>query len=70
MTKKNIAQRELFEKLKKQGEKQIYYIKAEGMIGDDGEATVDEYHFTDLGMMRYVDHILPTIKKALRRAGK
>jgi len=70
VTKKNIAQRELFEKLKKQGEKQIYYIKAEGMIGDDGEATVDEYHFTDLGMMRYVDHVLPTIKKALRRAGK
>ncbi len=70
VTKKNIAQRELFEKLKKQGEKQIYYIKAEGMIGDDGEATVDGCHFTDLGMMRYVDHVLPTIKKALRRAGK
>ena len=70
VTKKNIAQRELFEKLKKQGEKQIYYIKAEGMIGDDGEATVDGCHFTDLGMMRYVDHVLPTIRKALRRAHK
>ena len=70
VTKKNIAQRELFQKLRSQGEKQIYYIKAEGMAGDDGEATVDEYHFTDLGMTRYVEHILPTVKKALRRARK
>ena len=49
------------------GEKKIYYISAEGMIGDDGEATVDGIHFTDLGAMRYVDFILPTIKKAMRK---
>ena len=66
VTKKNQAQRRLFKKLKKSGEKRIYYICAEGMIGDDGEATVDGTHFTDLGMMRYVEHVLPTIKKALR----
>ena len=66
VTKKNQAQRRLFKKLKKSGEKRIYYIAAEGMIGDDGEATVDGTHFTDLGMMRYVEHVLPTIKKALR----
>ena len=63
---KNAAQKRLYTKLKKAGEKRIYYICAEGMIGDDGEATVDGTHFTDLGMMRYVDHVLPTIKKALR----
>lgn len=65
VTKKNIAQKRLFKKLKKSGEKRIYYISAEGMIGDDGEATVDATHFTDLGAMRYVDHVLPVIKKAL-----
>ena len=64
---KNQAQKRLFTRLKKSGEKKIYYIGAEGMIGDDGEATVDGIHFTDLGMMRYVDHVLPTIKKALRK---
>ena len=64
---KNQAQKRLFARLKKSGEKKIYYIGAEGMIGDDGEATVDGIHFTDLGMMRYVDHVLPTIKKALRK---
>ena len=70
VTLKNEAQKRLFLKLKKAGEKNIYYIAAEGMIGDDGEATVDAIHFTDLGMMRYVDHVLPTIKKALKRGRK
>lgn len=67
---KNEAQKRLFNKLKKSGEKKIYYICAEGMVGDDGEATVDGTHFTDLGMMRYVDHVLPTIKKALKKSPK
>lgn len=66
VTKKNVAQKRLFKKLKKSGEKRIYYISAEGMIGYDGEATVDAIHFTDLGAMRYVDHVLPVIKRALR----
>lgn len=65
VTKKNNAQKRLFEKLQAAGEKNIYYISAEGMIGDDAEATVDGTHFTDLGMMRYVDHVMPTILKAL-----
>jgi hypothetical protein len=38
------------------------------MIGEDGEATVDGTHFTDLGAMRYVDHVLPTIRKALKKS--
>ena len=67
VTPKNEAQKRLFRKLKKSGEKKIYYIGAEGMIGDDGEATVDAIHFTDLGAMRYVDHVLPVIRKALRK---
>lgn len=66
VTLKNQAQKRLFARLKKAGEKKIYYIAAEGMIGDDGEATVDGIHFTDLGAVRYVDHVLPTIRKALK----
>lgn len=64
--RKNLAQKRLFESLKKRGEKRIYYIGAAGMIGNDGEATVDGIHFSDLGAMRYVEHVLPTIRKALR----
>lgn len=68
VTKKNISQKNLFEKLKKAGEKNIYYIEAEGMLGEDGEATVDGTHFTDLGAMRYVDYVMPVINKALKKA--
>ena len=64
----NAAQLRVYQTLKKNGEKNIYYVKSEGMLGYDNEATVDGTHFTDLGMVRYVDHILPTIKKALRSA--
>lgn len=64
----NAAQLRVYQKLKTAGEKNIYYVKSEGMLGNDNEATVDGTHFTDLGMVRYVDHILPTIKKALRSA--
>ena len=67
VTRKNNAQKRLFARLKKQGEKKIYYISADGMIGDDGEATVDGIHFTDLGAMRYVEHVLPVFRKALKR---
>lgn len=63
--KKNAAQKELFEKLKKQGEKRIYYLKSDDMMGRDNEAFVDGIHFTDLGMMRYAEWISPHIKKHL-----
>ncbi len=66
ITSKNAAQLALYKKLKKAGEKKIYYVSTDGLIGDDGEATVDGVHFTDLGMMRYVDKMLPVMKKALR----
>ncbi|MDI9551335.1 MAG: hydrolase [Bacteroidales bacterium] len=63
---KNAAQRALFERLKKAGEKKIFYLPTEKLIGSDGEATVDGIHFTDLGMMRYSDAIIPLLRKALK----
>lgn len=67
---KNTEQKALFERLKKQGEKGIYYIPAAKMTEPDGESTADTIHLTDLGMQRYVDLVLPVIRKALRRAHK
>ena len=64
---KNAAQKALFLKLKKQKEKKIYYVKGSKLLGDDGEGCVDGVHFTDVGMMRYVDAVLPVIRKALRK---
>ena len=63
---RNVAWTNLFKKLKKSGEKKIYYVSAKDMLGHDGEATSDGSHFTDLGNMRYVENIMPIFKKALR----
>ena len=65
--KKNAAQRELFNKLKKQGEKNIWYLKSDDMVGHDNEAFVDGIHFTDLGMMRYADWLAPHIRKHMKK---
>ena len=67
---KNFEQKALFERLKGQGEKLIFYIPASAMTMPDGETTADTIHLTDLGMQRYVDLVLPVIRKAMRKAHK
>lgn len=65
--KKNAAQRALFKKLKKQGEKNIWYLKSDDMVGHDNEPFVEGLHFTDLGMMRYAEWLTPHIKKHMKK---
>ena len=62
---RNEAQKALYQKLRKAGQKKLYYLEGEKILGDDREGTVDGTHSTDLGAQRYVDAILPIIKKAL-----
>ena len=62
---KNAALAQLFERLVSAGEQGLFYVPGEGLIGTDGEATVDGCHFTDLGMMRYVEKLLPVVKEAM-----
>lgn len=66
MRRKNDTLKEIFNCLKKINEKNIILISSKNMLGEDGEATVDGIHFTDLGMMRYADLVCPVIKKAIR----
>jgi hypothetical protein len=56
------ALRETFERLIGSGMQGLYYLEGSGLLGSDGEATVDGSHPTDLGMMRYAD----AYEKALR----
>ena len=63
---KNSMLKKKYDLLKGNKVKGIYYISSKNMIGDDGEATVDGIHFTDLGFERYVDLVLPVIRKALK----
>ena len=65
---RNASMKAVYEKLKKAGEKKIYYIKGDKMLGLDSEATVDGTHFTDLGMVRYTEYVLPTLRKALKNS--
>jgi hypothetical protein len=44
-----------YERLKKAGDKNLYYIPGEHLFGDDGEGSVDASHATDLGFMRQAD---------------
>ncbi|WP_195354441.1 SGNH/GDSL hydrolase family protein [Bacteroides ovatus] len=64
--RKNDTLKEIFNHLKKSNEKNIILISSKNMLGEDGEATVDGIHFTDLGMMRYADLVCPVIKKAIK----
>lgn len=70
ITELNIAIRDEFKKLKQQGEKNIYFLDAKGLIDIDRESTVDGEHFTDLGFFRMATGMYPTIKKILKRHEK
>lgn len=64
---KNKALHEVFDGMKKAGMKNIYLIRCDKQLGTDSEATVDATHSSDLGMMRYADFLIPTLRKILKR---
>jgi len=49
------ALRKTYDKLVAAGVPKLVYVEGEPLLGDDGEATVDGSHPTDLGMMRMAD---------------
>ena len=54
-----------FDTLKNEGDKNIFYLPSKGIIGDDGEATVDGVHLTDLGFFRIADAIIKKLNQIL-----
>ncbi len=48
------------------GVKGLHYLPGDPQIGDDGEATVDGSHPTDLGFLRMADAFEKTLRTALR----
>lgn len=63
ITEKNRLLREEYEMIKSEGDKNVYYLANDDLIGSDGEATVDGIHFTDLGFMRFSDKLYDTIRQ-------
>lgn len=66
ITEKNRILRSVYEKLRKEGDKNLKYVPASKLYGDDGEATVDGTHATDVGFMRMADVIAPVLKPLLK----
>lgn len=63
--KKRAELRRAYDTLRKNGTSGLYYLKGDGLIGEDHEGTVDGIHPNDIGMMRMADALLPVIKKLL-----
>ena len=66
LNEKNAALREYYEKLKKQGVKNIYYFEAKDILTEDRQGTIDGYNFTDLGFYRFEKNILPVIEAIIK----
>ena len=60
------ALRAAFKRLKKSGVKYLYYIPGDSLLGQDGEATVDSSHPSDLGFMRQADAFAKVLRPLLR----
>ncbi len=63
----NAALRKAYEGLVAEEINGLWYVEGDGLLGDDGEATVDGVHPTDLGFLRMVDVLAPVLTEALGR---
>ncbi len=57
--------RALWEKLRNEGDRNLYLIPAGELLGDDGEDTVDGTHPTDLGFNRMAEGMRPVLQVIL-----
>lgn len=61
----NAILRQIYKECVKGGDKNLFYIPGDKLLGTDGEATVDRVHPSDLGFMRMADVMEPILKRAL-----
>jgi hypothetical protein len=59
--------REIYARLTKEGDMNLYFLSNTGMIGEDREATVDGVHFTDLGMLRQATVFIKCVEAILKK---
>jgi len=64
-TKKGDILRNIFDKLKVGVDKNLYFLANTGMLGEDGDGTVDRVHPNDLGMIRHAEIYTPLLKRIL-----
>lgn len=64
------ALRAAYKRLKTGGVKNLHYIPAAKLLGDDNEGTVDSSHPSDLGFMRQADAFAPVLAPLLKKAAR
>ncbi len=64
---KNRRLREFYDSTVAAGDANVYYFRGEELLGDEWEGTVDNYHFTDLGMVVVARSMLPAIRAILQK---
>jgi lysophospholipase L1-like esterase len=67
INKKNETLNRIFREQKKKGDKNIYLVKADNLIGNNQEATVDGVHLTDLGFSQMAEKLYPVLHKRLKQ---
>jgi lysophospholipase L1-like esterase len=65
-TAANAELQSAYDRLRKSGVGNLFYVPATNLIGDDTEATVDGTHPTDLGFQRMADALEPFLRRALK----
>ncbi len=63
---KNAAFRAAYEQLVADGVAGLTYVEGEPLLGDDGEATVDGTHATDVGFLRMAEALTPILRGVLK----
>jgi hypothetical protein len=59
-----------YDRLRKEGVKRLFYIKADDLLGHDGEGTVDSSHPNDLGFDRQAKAFGKVLGPLLRKVSK
>lgn len=61
------ANKAAFDKLVAAGDKNLFYIPGDKLMGDDGEGTVDSSHPTDLGFLRQAEAFAEVLGPILKK---
>src|SRR5690606_12148791 len=63
----NVFLRNFYETAVSAGDRNLYYVRADELLGADGDGTVDGTHPTDLGFVRMADTLAPVIQSILAK---
>jgi lysophospholipase L1-like esterase len=65
LLEKNQALHDAYQRLAAGGVRRLTYVPGDSLVGDDGQATVDGVHLTDLGFLRFADALEPVLRRTL-----